>query len=385
MPQRFFSIDVARGLIMIIMALDHCSGSWLLNYRGGEFAFGSNPKFSYEDGYRQISREVTHLCAPGFQLFAGMGLALSVARSRQSGMREGRITDDLLIRAFVLYACEWLLMYYPFGESPFFFLVLSCIASSIALFSLLRFLPSATILVLSAAVMLLGPMYAPNNFAVAGRENFFTNIWTQLAFLPPPNQPFGTKVWGMVLYPILPWVGCFGVGWFLGTKLAEPEPPAWLKRLPWLALGLILLGILARMFLGRYGDRMPGADAGILSREFWLLSKYPPSPAFLFITLGGNLLILSVARRWDTAATPPAWARVVAMFGRVALFYYVVHFYLYGQAHRWAGYMGFHASGSKYSMAATLGVWLAGVVVMWPLCALYDRARQKYRNLLRYF
>jgi hypothetical protein len=144
-------------------------------------------------------------------------------------------------------------------------------------------------------------------------------------------------------------------------------------------LGVVALGVLLRWFGGSYGDRVPGGEAGPASAAFWILAKYPPTPAFSMITLGVVVALLGVLRPIDRAEGPVRWWRAVAVYGQVPLFFYLVHIYLYGAypftTHTLAG----------YGLGTTFVVWIVGLAVLWPVCTWYGRARRHYRWVLRYW
>ena len=97
-------MDVLRGVIMIIMAVDHVMGQF--GKHSSMEVKNSLMFLGYSNATKQWSRLLTHLCAPGFQLLAGMGLAISVARARQQGRAEWKISLDLLLRGVILILAE---------------------------------------------------------------------------------------------------------------------------------------------------------------------------------------------------------------------------------------------------------------------------------------
>jgi len=397
---RYLSIDVLRGLIMVIMAIDHSLGAWseTKNY-APEVALpisGPGPMApmytEYPDPWTQFSRVITHVCAPGFQLLAGLGLAISVARARRQGMSELKISGDMALRGFILILCDWYIMRFAYGAGPLIWLVLCCIGSATILFSVLRFWPLPFIAVFSAALLLLAPLYGPDVVDSASAGNYISTIWDRVSFGPSY----------MVMYPIFPWAGLFGLGWVLGTIYERRSEDRFKWLIP-LGICLMVFGLAFRFFGGHYADRMPldeslGIFSALGSREFWTWSKYPPSPVFTITTLGWLLLMLGVFRPLDFQASPsPNW-QYLAVLGRVALFFYIVHFFFFGLT--WLAYSKIHEAWfynpdfqskvyGSYAAKVPLGmayvVWVIGLLVVWPICRWYDKQRQKYRTWLRYF
>lgn len=403
---RYLSFDVARGLIMIVMAIDHAFGPWVADYHLPEIVLPGLPfTFAgYPDAAKHFSRVLTHICAPGFQFLAGLGMAISICRATAAGAPQWRLSLDMLLRGLVLIGLEWLVMAPVYGGvpllrpwlNPFLFLVLCCIGSSTILFSVLRFLPLPLLALASFAVLLAAPLYCPTALTTPTGEGYLLNIWTRIAPGPP-----GT--WWQVMYPILPWVGCFGLGWCLGarhvrgpllpgknpeTQKAQGLPAAGTALL---GLAMIALGVILRWAAGTYGDQL-GGDAPPWTASFWLFSKYPPSPAFLFIFLGANVLLVGLLRPLDRQEPPSSLWELAAVFGRVALFFFIVHFWLYNLA--WFFFVGpanvaatplDQMDKLKFPLVVGYGVWLMGLILLWPVCLGYGRLRARYRTLLRYF
>jgi uncharacterized membrane protein len=403
---RFLSIDVARGIIMIVMAIDHAVSPWVVNYHNPEIVLPGVPDFiafyQYPDGWRHLTRLLTHVCAPGFQLLAGMGLAISVFRARSAHTPQWRISMDMAIRGLVLIGLEYLVMVPAYGGNPlvnpwasaFLFLVLCCIGSATLVFSVGRFLPAPLIGFGSFAILLLAPLYAPDAVVPASGQSYLINIWTNIA-LPASKD----STWWSVMYPILPWVGCFGIGWCLGTLRARSADaaPAGESRtsvnlLTAVGLAFVFLGILLRWQTGQFGDRLGGSFPP-WEAEFWTFSKYPPSPAFTFIFMGIDILLVGLLRPVDFVTKPSILWQVPNVFGRVALFFFIVHFWLYGLTfYFFIGPERFaqaSANGTlqelQFPLIVGYGVWAAGLIVLWPVCYGYDRLRQRYRTVLRYF
>ncbi|UCG16521.1 MAG: DUF1624 domain-containing protein [Phycisphaerales bacterium] len=370
---RYWSIDIVRGVIMIIMALDHASAFYNADRPRPEVGLPGFPVTTYANIWQQITREVTHICAPGFQFLAGAGLAISVCRRLRTGHTQWRISGDMVLRATVLFFCEWVLLFKFMDGVPFFFVVLCCIGSAMIIFSVARFLPLPAIAAGSLAVLLTGPLYCPDALKPAAAADYLRDIWTNIALGGEANAWF-------VLYPIFPWVGFFGLGWCLGS-LYERRPsarPAWL-----LTAGtvMVITGALLRWFGGAFGDRMPGGVEGPVSAQFWILAKYPPTPAFSTITLGIIVMLLGTVRALDYTASAKRssiWS-IPRTFGRVALFFYVAHLYLFGIIPVVTN------TGRTSSLVAVYMVWLVGLVVLWPGCHGYGMLRSRYSKILRYF
>jgi uncharacterized membrane protein len=194
-----------------------------------------------------------------------------------------------------------------------------------------------------------------------------------------------------VAYPLIPWVGVTAVGYALGQVYGWPPARRRAFLLRW-GLGLIV-AFLALRWLNVYGDPAPWsvqASTAMTLVSFFNTSKYPPSLLFLLMTLGPALLLL---RTFD-AATPRVLAPVT-VFGRVPLFYFVLHFFLihlsavivcyamYGSAH-WmfrspdlGNYPFTVPPGWGFGLPAVYAIWIAVVIALYPLCTWYARVKQR--------
>jgi uncharacterized membrane protein len=383
---RYLSIDTLRGLIMIIMAIDHAIGAFAdghppeINLPGTkESIITSFPGYSSETS--QWSRLITHVCAPGFQLLAGMGMALSVVRSRQRGVSEYLITKDLLIRGLVLILMDWTLMA-PIYWAPFLFLVLCCIGTCTLCFAYLRFLPRMLIGLLALAIIGLAPWYAP--YAVimdASAIDYPVNIWK--------NIVFNSNNWFNIMYPVLPWLGIFALGWFVGLNIEEAKEPSQFNKLTILLIVTGIASVVVALYLrasgSLYAERIPLGDATILDRKFWQFAKYPPSLVFMMLTVGVLLFMLGVLRYLDRRDTAPIWAKVVSVYGRTALFFFIAHFWVLGLAALACGFIPGEQYEHRFSFAVAYGAWFGVLVLLWPVCYAYDKLRQRHRTVLRYF
>lgn len=377
---RYLSIDVLRGVIMIIMALDHT----IANFGDShpiEVAIGAFTFPGYSSLASQWSRLVTHVCAPGFQLLAGMGLALSVARSQQHGVSEGLITRDLLIRGAVLILLDLTVMGIIY-QAPMLFLVLCCIGSCTLCFAVLRFLPKHLIGLLGMGIIILAPWYAPTSITSDNNlTTYAVNMWTNICFRQDN--------WYGIMYPILPWLGIFALGWWIGLCLHDGRKSENLSRQSaYLIAGGLAMAVSALVLRSMgidYAERIPLSGATIMDASFWQFAKYPPSLVFMLLTVGILLLLLGLLRPLDRLAKAPVWCSFVSVYGRTALFYFIVHFYILFFSAWACGFVPGGQYAHRYSFTTAYLIWVGVVLGLWPVCYAYDQLRQRYRSYLRYF
>lgn len=382
---RYLSIDVLRGVIMIIMAIDHTIGSFA-DPHAPEIALGASFVFpGYSSITSQWSRLITHLCAPGFQLLAGMGLALSVARSSEQGVSQWAITRDLATRGIVLILMDLAVMGYIY-QSPFLFLVLCCIGSCTLCFTVLRFLPKHLIGLVGVAIIGLAPWYAPEAVIRDNTVgNYLKYMWTGIV-LAKDGDP---NIWYQIMYPILPWLGIFAIGWWIGLVLREADDDSKLvTQMDFLVIGGFIITVAALVLRATghaYFERMPLGASTFFDRPFWQFAKYPPSLVFMMLTVGILIMMLGLLRPIDCLPRAPLWAKFVSVYGRTALFYFVVHFYILFFSSWYCGFEPGKFYPHRYSFTTAYQIWMGLVLGLWPVCWVYDKMRQRFRVVLRYF
>jgi uncharacterized membrane protein len=369
LSSRLQFIDFARGLVMMLMAWDHVSGFWMQVHGGleGIYPF-RNPAL---DLTMFLARFVSHWCAPTFVFLSGVSLALSVNKRLGRGDSQRDISLHIVKRGLVLLLFEVLLVSPAFDLPYLYFGVIACIGVGLIIFSVYRRLPTMAILAISMIIIL-------------------NHQWLDLGFIPMDaawghylrriiHEPGFTWPPYFALYPVIPWIGVMGLGWVFGTYLHGLERERVFRlKLPLAATGAasIALFFVVRYFNG-YGNLVRRWSGDVLD---WLyLSKYPPSVAFLLWTLGGMCLFLALGllieeRGWSDRNI----ARAVHTFGRVPLFFYLTHLWLYRL--RLPGV----PAPFYLDLLQTLGFWALGLVVLWALCSRYEELKRRYPRFLQY-
>jgi uncharacterized membrane protein len=380
---RLFEIDVLRGLVIVLMALDHVRDYFHVD------AFDFDPL----DPARTTlplyaTRWITHLCAPTFVFLAGASAHLQLARGKSAA----DLSRFLWTRGLWLILLEGTVLSFGWSFSfpyPPFLQVIWAIGWSMIALAALVLWPPVAVLAVGVAIVashnLLDPI-APEQLGVAAP------LWTLLHEGGPLS--FDGAPFGLAAYPILPWIGVVGLGYGLGPVfLAAPA-----RRDASLAtIGLAMLAVFAMLrAFGLYGDPRPwDAEAGgwASAMSFLDVTKYPPSLQFVLMTLGVVLVLWPLVRRM-----PSAWAKGLAVFGAVPLFFYVLHVYVvHGAAILANAAAGRDPSGLFGYLAntflapervATLGfplptVYLATLVVLallFPLCRRWRDVKRTRRE-----
>ncbi len=369
--ERFVSLDLFRGLIMVIMALDHTS-YFVAKIHYFEFWGLALPHFP--DAVSFITRFATHICAPGFFFLMGTGMILLADSRRNQGWPERKITRFLLTRGFILVLLQfflenpaWLIsllsdksqslssIAVPGGgeEIRLFFGVLYALGMSMVIWALLLRLKSSFILALSIASILLTQILIPSANNV---EKLYSPV---LRVLLIPGQT------GMInaLYPLIPWLGITGLGIVFGRELLKNRKNThnWTLLI---GMASVILFLIVRV-LGSYGNIHSPSGTGLVA--FLNLTKYPPSLAFILLFTGLNCIFLYLLAKWETVLEK--WAKPLLIFGQTALFFYIVHLYLYA-------FIGIaFPQGTGYGLFYL--IWLGGLVALYPLCFLYRRFKRK--------
>ena len=364
--ERLNALDAHRGLIIVLMAIDHAS-MFIARAHSREFWGVALPV--YPDVYWFWTRWITHICAPGFFFLMGMGMLYFAGARRRAGWGEGKIAGFFAVRGLVLVVLQilventaWMVGDMPAragpvivrggipggGEGGFIYLgVLYALGGSMAFWALLVNRSAALIAGLSLASIVL------TQFLIPGPDQSGTLFSPLLRLLLIPGR---TDTF-IVFYPLIPWVGVTGLG-ILFARLTKADPGRIGRVAAFAGAGLLLLFILIRIN-GGFGNlnEVPAGWMGFLN-----VVKYPPSLAFLAVTLGLNFMLVAGWRKAEPALKNPR--RPLLVFGRAALFFYLVHLWIYGLT-------GFFFPGGS-SLAVMYLVWLLGLIFLYPLCALYN-------------
>jgi len=368
--ERLGFIDFTRGLAMLVMAWDHVTGFWNDVHGGLEGIV--KVRQGNLDLLHFISRFITHFCAPTFIFLAGTSIALMSKSRRDRGQSENAISLHLLIRGLLLIALDFLVVAPSFDLPNLAFGVLACIGACMVVFSFARRLPADIVLLLSVLIIL-------------------NSEFIDLSFIPD------TVAWGHYLrvilhepgfdwipyvgfYPVIPWIGVMGIGFWFGSLLNELERKEIdALQVPIAGTGVLCIGIFFVVrYLNSYGNLVYRWSGNIMD---WLfLSKYPPSVAFLLWSLGVMLLIQSLGLIvMKNGYASNRFVSFITVFGKNPLFFYLVHLWLYR----------FRPPGQMppiyLSLPQTLVAWGAGLIVLWFLTKKYSELKRAYPGaLLRY-
>jgi len=376
---RLTSLDAWRGLIMVIMALDH-----VRDFIHAGAMTGSPENLATTTPILFFTRWLTHICAPVFMFSAGAGAFLKLQRGGSEAGSKAQLSWFLLSRGLWLVVLELsvmrLAMNFSFSlQYPVLLLVLWALGLSMVMMAALVHLPARALMVVSAALIL-------GHNAFDGVPAVTLGVWAPLWNVLHQQGVFlvgGVPV--LTAYPLLPWVGVMAAGFCFGPVLAMAASE---RRRVMIRGGLLLLAafVVLRTF-NLYGEpsHWRAQSSWVMSVvSFFRVTKYPPSLMFLLMTMGAALLVLAWIDRRGWSKQHP-----LVVIGRVPLFYYVIHFWLihvvasalafvsYGRASLAWLFMPLPSMGGPaqsfppgfgYQLWSAYVVWITVVLLMYPLC-----------------
>jgi uncharacterized membrane protein len=353
-----------RGLVIVLMALDHASGA----FNGGRLMTDS--AHMYRPGMllaadQFLTRWLTHLCAPTFVFLAGAALALSIERRVAAGEPARRIDRYLLTRGLLIAALDPAWMSLAFTPGRVLLQVLYAIGMSLVCMIGLRRLPT---LWLAAAAIL----FMVGGEAIVGLTLDLDGAAGVVSALLVRGGRFGGLIVG---YPLLAWLPVMMLGWAFGRMLCTPGRA---ERRPERGLAVFGLCALALFALVRglngYGNMGLPRDGDSIVQ--WLhVSKYPPGISFFTLELGIMALVMAAffaLSRWG----PPVRRLLAPLLvpGQTALFFYVLHVHLLELVARALGVHRQLGLGAAY-----LG--MVGIVLfLFPFCLWYRRYKARHPN-----
>lgn len=402
---RIDSIDLLRGIVMVVMMLDHTR-----DFAHVDFLEGRDPTdLTRTNVILFFTRWITHFCAPAFVFLAGTGIYLQHTR----GKSKGELSRFLVTRGLWLIFLEFTVV----RTSVFFSLdyrflgfmqVIWVIGASMIILAALIHLPLWIVGAFGTVLVMAHNWF--DRFHVQGwqgPQSAVPGIGDKLLILL--HQPFEAfPVFGFpspvvfLVYPLVPWVGVMALGYVFG-RVYQWDALRRRRLLLLLGGGTTVLFIILRL-VNRYGDPEPWSSQSraiytVLS--FLNVTKYPPSLLFLLMTLGPALLALA----WFEG-TAPSGARngpgllsslrnALITFGRVPLFFYLLQWPLAHLialvAHAITGKpIGWMFSspidfvrappGSGFSLYVVYLCWIIGVLLLYPLCKWFAGVKQRRRD-----
>ena len=381
--QRITSIDFLRGLVMVIMALDH-----VRDYFHAEAMIDDPTNLATTTPFLFFTRWITHFCAPTFLFLSGISAFLSGQRKTKK-----ELSFFLFTRGLWLVLLEVTIITFAWRFDPLQHMIILqviwTIGISMMLLSAIIWLPLPAIMFIGFAILLghnlLDRPEAANNNQVG---LFWSIVHTPGGHYALPLDKNHTVLF---FYGFLSWTGIMILGYCFGNLYKKTVSREQRKKVL-LAIGLAsLLSFIALRFINGYGDRAPWSiqkDSALSIISFFNTTKYPPSLMYTLMTLGPSILFLAFFENMQSH-----FAKFFITFGRVPFFYYLSHLFLI----HILTVIAFYASGYSandimaqpfffrpvefgYSLEAVYGIWAGVVLLLYPLCKWYDHYKSTHTN-----
>lgn len=377
MRTRVESLDLLRGLVMIVMALDHTRD------------FLTSAHFDPTDATQTTpvlfaTRWITHLCAPVFVLLAGAGARLSLGRGRS----RGELARYLLTRGLWLVILEVTLVHLAwmgpdYEPTHYRFLVISTLGFSMIALAGLIYLPMPVIIGFGVALVAGHDLLDSIDPSDLGS---FAWLWNVL-HVPGMIGSWAPGKWALfVLYPLIPWIGVMALGYAFGALVERPalqDDRGRRARLWLIAGGAMLVAFVAIRALDTYGDPAHWAHQATDARTvmaFLDVSKYPPSLDYLLATVGVAAIVLAGLEHLRGPI-----AAVLRTYGRVPLFFYLLHiplihlvsFPINGLIN---GVWSSHDPGWGFGLPMVYAVWLGVVAALYLPCRWFGDVKARRRD-----
>lgn len=374
-PARLVALDGFRGWIMVLMALDHAS--YFIGRRHPSEFWGL-PLPHYADTIAFLTRLVTHVCAPGFFFLMGVGMVFFHAARRRINWSEKKIFWHFVVRGLLLVALQiavenpaWMLgsasTSTKSADADGTFLiyagVLYGLGTSMILSSALLRLKQIYLITVSLVSIFATQFFPP----VFSSPNNLDSMLLALLVLP------GKCRWLLVKYPTIAWLGLTILGMVFARELLRDKSRAYKEALM-ASISCLVLFVFLRTW-GGFGNLNPPASNNWMG--YLNVTKYPPSIAFILLTMGVNFLCIFALSKGERLLE--RWGAFFLTFGRTALFFYLVHLYVYGLLGAVVGTNG--------STLAAYVCWVLGLLLLYPVCKGYAgfKARTSPDSIWRFF
>jgi len=394
--ERLDSIDLLRGIVMVIMMLDHTRDF----VHNAALRFEDPTDLSTTNIFLFFTRWITHFCAPVFVFLAGTSAYLQLAR----GKSKAQLSRFLVTRGLWLIVLELTVVKLGISLNPDyrflgFLQVIWVIGVSMIVLAALIHLPKIVIAAFGLSMIALHNL--TDSFRVTswrGPEtpvpDLRAKLWILLhqAFEGFPILGFPSPV-VFVIYPLIPWIGVMATGYVFGTiyQLNAQRRRRWLLIIGGAAT---LLFVIIRA-VNLYGDPSPWSRQDnfvFTALSFLNTSKYPPSLLFLLMTLGPAILFLAL---FEGRAKRGRVKEFFITFGRVPLFFYVLQWFTahllsillhaaFGKPVSWLWKSPVDFFGPTPGVGFNLGIvylsWITGIALLYPLCKWFAGVKQRRRN-----
>lgn len=376
---RIESIDLLKGLVMVIMALDHVRDYFHFS------AFFFDPADPTQSNLSIFfTRWITHFCAPTFSFLAGLSAYMAGKRKTQAELSRFLVTRGLwlVFIEMTIVTFAWL---FDVQFRTMLLVTIWSLGISMIVLAGLVYVPKRLLLVF-CCLLIFGHNLFDNvhfNGSVFWKFLHVQDFWVV-------SDHFQV----LIGYPLIPWIAVMALGYYFGTFYDKPYDPAKrTKTFNILGISALVLFVILR-WTNAYGDpnlfkSYDNITGSLIS--FFNPSKYPPSLLYLLMTLGGALIFLANSEKLKGKL-----ADFFSTFGRVPFFYYILHLYAIHLAAmlfaeltgygwqifilpNWIGFVpGFQGYGVGLVMVYI--IWIAIILFLYPFCKWFDTYKQNNKE-----
>ncbi|OTG99392.1 DUF1624 domain-containing protein [Acinetobacter sp. ANC 4973] len=377
--KRLQAIDALRGLVILIMMVDHVRETFYLHYQVPDPMLIPGTEESLF-----FSRVLAHICAPVFVVLTGLSAYLYQAKNNSI-----RMTREFLIkRGLFLIFLELIVINFAWtGKFPpdvIYLQVIWAIGLSMLALAALIGLPKKLLWVISLVIIFGHNLLDQISFS---NVPIIHSLW--LILHERGWIEFGDVIRFRTSYPVLPWIGVITLGYCIGTQVFDQsvEPNKRNKILLTFGLSSLTLFFILR-FINVYGDQawsiMPTFTESLMS--FFNVTKYPPSLLFILWNVGIGLILLVLLQKVETKN----WIKPLIVFGSVPMFFYIVHLYVLKGLYLIAVEVFGKNYGDYYGVSSVGMLWfisLALCIGLYPLMVKFSNFKHKNKHipLLKYF
>ena len=384
--RRIESIDILRGVVMVIMALDHVRDYFHIasNTDNPLNLVTTTPLLFF-------TRWITHFCAPIFVFLSGVSVYLQSQRKTKK-----ELSAFLIKRGTWLILLELTVVSFAWSFNPhyqFVFLqVIWAIGISMILLGILIWLPFNFILVTGLFIFFAHNLLDIPESAKAYKATLFWDLLHHANFIV---YSYAQHHAVFIAYAFLPWTGLMLLGYCAGTFFTRQfSAPQRRKYLLMIGSALIIFFIVLR-FINVYGDPVPWSyqKNGLFTfLSFVNVNKYPPSLLYMSMIIGCACLFLVFIEKAKNRFT-----EIMIIYGRVPFFYYILHIYLVHLLAVCAFFLRGHQAeeitktgtkfpfyfvvpGEGYGLVVVYLLWLAVVIALYPLCRWYNNYKTNHKE-----
>jgi len=380
---RIESIDILRGIIMLIMALDH-----VRDFFHPAIAANDPTNLATTTPILFFTRWVTHFCAPLFIFLSGISAHLACRRRTKK-----QLSLFLIKRGLWMIVVE-LVIVFAHSLDPFLHLVIFqviwAIGTSMIILGLMIWAPLPAIAIVGGAIFFGHDLLDYIDLPQTGAAGFLWKLFFSAHF---SLFPLGGGYLLKVSYAIIPWAGVMMLGYVFGS-IYRSSFGARRRRNVLVITGAALIAffLISRAF-NLYGDPEPwsmGQSSMLNLLSFLNVSKYPPSLLYLCVTLGPGLLLLSALEKTKNGLT-----NIFTIYGNVPFFYYVMHWYLLRllsiAEFYFQGYSSKDISNSKllylfrpdgmgFGLPGVYLAWLLVIVILYYPCRWFANYKRSHKQ-----